>query len=181
VRPFVERDSHCPTHGSADRVEIHALQRADATRYNVRMATDSDDLPLTRREWLQASAAIGASLVSPGCASVRGVAQRRTGDLIGRPNVPYDAIIVGGGPAGLSAALALGRARNNVLLCDSGPRRNALAEARIESVSGARCAFTLHSASDVAGLPPGGRWGPGVLVVGSCRAGGGEALPHVAV
>jgi thioredoxin reductase len=42
--------------------------------------------------------------------------------------MPYDVIIVGGGPAGLSAALALGRARQRVLLCDSGPRRNALAE-----------------------------------------------------
>lgn len=40
----------------------------------------------------------------------------------------YDVLIVGGGPAGLSAALALGRARKRVLLCDSGPRRNAAAE-----------------------------------------------------
>lgn len=39
----------------------------------------------------------------------------------------YDVIIIGGGPAGLSAALALGRARKHVLLCDSGPRRNARA------------------------------------------------------
>lgn len=37
----------------------------------------------------------------------------------------YDAVIVGGGPAGLAAALTLGRARKHVLLCDAGPRRNA--------------------------------------------------------
>ncbi len=39
----------------------------------------------------------------------------------------YDVVIVGGGPSGLSAALALGRARKRVLLCDAGPRRNAAA------------------------------------------------------
>lgn len=36
----------------------------------------------------------------------------------------YDVLIAGGGPAGLSAALMLGRARRRVLLCDTGHPRN---------------------------------------------------------
>ena len=39
----------------------------------------------------------------------------------------YDVAIIGGGPSGLSAALALGRARKRVLVLDAGPRRNAAA------------------------------------------------------
>jgi thioredoxin reductase len=46
----------------------------------------------------------------------------------GNPDVTYDVVILGAGPAGLSAALALGRARRRVLLCDAGVRRNAAAE-----------------------------------------------------
>ncbi len=40
----------------------------------------------------------------------------------------YDAIIVGGGPAGLSAALVLGRCRRRVLVCDSGHYRNSASD-----------------------------------------------------
>lgn len=40
----------------------------------------------------------------------------------------HDVVIVGGGPSGLSGALALARARKRVLVCDAGPRRNAAAE-----------------------------------------------------
>ena len=41
------------------------------------------------------------------------------------PRITYDCIIVGAGPAGLSAALMLGRCRRNVLVCDVGNQRNA--------------------------------------------------------
>ncbi|MGE0784152.1 MAG: NAD(P)/FAD-dependent oxidoreductase [Sandaracinaceae bacterium] len=39
----------------------------------------------------------------------------------------FDAVLVGGGPANLAAALTLGRARRRTLLADAGPRRNAAA------------------------------------------------------
>jgi len=40
------------------------------------------------------------------------------------PRSTYDCIIVGAGPAGLSAALMLGRCRRKVVVCDSGSPRN---------------------------------------------------------
>lgn len=41
----------------------------------------------------------------------------------------FDVVIVGGGPAGLSAALILGRCRRRVALCDDGNPRNAASHA----------------------------------------------------
>ena len=53
----------------------------------------------------------------------------------------YDAIIAGGGPAGLSAALLLGRCRRRVLVCDVGTPRN-------------RHSHALHGYLTRDGVPP---------------------------
>src|SRR5688500_18823937 len=41
----------------------------------------------------------------------------------------YDVVIIGAGPAGLNAALLLGRSQRTVLLCDTGRPRNAASNA----------------------------------------------------
>jgi thioredoxin reductase len=52
----------------------------------------------------------------------------RTRNLDAWRSAPYDAVIVGGGPAGLSAALVLGRARKRVLVIDDDRPANAVSQ-----------------------------------------------------
>lgn len=53
---------------------------------------------------------------------------RRPAHLDTWRSAPYDAVIVGGGPAGLSAALVLGRARKRVLVIDDDRPANAVSQ-----------------------------------------------------
>jgi thioredoxin reductase len=57
-----------------------------------------------------------------------GSSRRRGGQLAVLDRV-FDVVIIGGGPAGLSAAMLLGRARRRVIVCDAGMPRNAASHA----------------------------------------------------
>lgn len=68
----------------------------------------------------------------------------------------HDIVILGGGPAGLNAALMLGRARKRVLLCDAGPPRNAAAAHMHGFVTRdgvAPAEFRRHARAELAAYP----------------------------
>jgi len=76
------------------------------------------DGAINRREAIVAAASAGVLL-----AAVPATASEETPTPKAKDR--FDVVVVGGGPAGLSAALVLGRACRSVLLCDSGRGRNA--------------------------------------------------------
>lgn len=49
-------------------------------------------------------------------------------------NESHDVVVVGGGAAGLSAALVLGRSRRSVLVIDAGEPRNAPTDHAVDGV-----------------------------------------------
>src|SRR5215218_848371 len=67
--------------------------------------------------------------------------ERQNMTMGGGRSLLYDAVIIGGGPAGLSAALVLGRCVRRVAVCDSRQYRNAHSR-------------TLHCFLSRDGIPP---------------------------
>ena len=88
---------------------------------------------------------------------------------------PWDVVIAGAGPAGLSAALVLGRCRRRVLLCDAGMPRNRAAEAMHGFVGfdGVAPAVFRERARAELGRYPGVRVEPAVVEDAAARADGG--------
>src|SRR5918992_1192801 len=66
--------------------------------------------------------------MNPGARGVSLAMTSRSTHLDAWRNAPYDAVIVGGGPAGLSAALVLGRANKRVLVVDNDRPANAVSQ-----------------------------------------------------
>lgn len=72
---------------------------------------------LNRRDAMVHAAGVTATLLVAGVAA-------RAGETKSSAKYEYDAVVVGGGPSGLSAALTLGRSCRKVLVCDEGKPRN---------------------------------------------------------
>lgn len=71
----------------------------------------------------------------------------------------YDVVVIGGGAAGLSGALTLGRARRSVLVIDAGEPRNAPADG-------------VHNYLGREGTPPASYWPP---AAGRCAGTAGRS------
>lgn len=85
---------------------------------------EAENMKFSRREMLIAGGLLPLlELGKPTEVPAQGETNKR--NFMNEKKDVYDCIIVGGGSAGLSAALTLGRARRRVLVCDKGKPRNA--------------------------------------------------------
>ncbi|CAG7616504.1 Ferredoxin--NADP reductase [Leucobacter soli] len=102
---------------------------------------DMTETPLVNEAEPENTASIAAP---PAGSAPAATATRDTGAArdTGAMRDPLDVIVVGGGPAGLAAALMLGRARRRVLVIDAGQPRN-------------RFADRMHGVPGFEGVPPG--------------------------
>lgn len=73
--------------------------------------------------------ALAAGVTTVGGLLAAGSTTAQEEPKVNAPDRKYDVVVIGGGPAGLSAALVLGRACRKVLVVDSGTGRNAPARA----------------------------------------------------
>lgn len=81
---------------------------------------DGDSQNISRRDFIGVGVAVVTTLLASGLSDLP-VALGETNKM----NFDFEVLIVGGGPAGLSAALTLGRISRTALLCDDNRPRNA--------------------------------------------------------